>query len=165
MLMFKRMATVGGSIVLALAAPASAACTGEFAALAKVAGGDADLLLKEPVVRARLAELMGPELGHLEDSLAVAGPIGLSNCELVVEGNSAHKGGEQNAILSFSLYYGVITVGTRERGQLSIWSTRHKSRKRGNYSHLPAHVRDWLYVAAGGFRSRLKLPANTTMMH
>ncbi len=149
--------------MIALAAPSSAACTGEFAELARYAGGDPRRFLEDRAVSSRAAALMANDLARVRTSLAVSGAVDLINCELVVQGNARHRGGEQNAILSFSLYSGIMTVGILDRDRVIIWSTPHRFREQGSYSHLPAHVRDWAYVAAGGFRSRSEPPAAVSM--
>jgi hypothetical protein len=148
--------------IFTLASPASAMCTGELAELASYAGGSASAFLENPTVSSRVSSL-GIDLTRLKSSLAVSGVVDLINCELVVEGNAAHRGGEQNAILSLSLYSGIMTVGMLDEGRVRLWSTPHGSREQGNYSHLPVHIRDWAYVAAGRFGSRSAPPPGVSM--
>jgi hypothetical protein len=150
--------------MLALASPASAMCTGDLAALARYAGGDPLRFLEDPAVRSRATTLMGNDFTRLRTNLAVSGTVALIDCELVVEGNALHRGGELAAILSLSLYSGIMTVGMLDHGRVLIWSTPHRFREQGNYSHLPAHVRDWVAVAAGGFLSRGSPPDGASMV-
>jgi hypothetical protein len=148
-----------------LAAPgaAQASCSGRFAKLAALAGADQGQFLTHRAVRTRLAQLMGPELAHLKTNLSVAGPVALVGCELVVEGNAPHQGGEQNALVSFDLYRGIVTSAILDHGRVFVRSTIDRSRDPNEYSHLPAHVRDWVFVAANGFRSRIEPPRNLTI--
>jgi hypothetical protein len=148
--------------LLAVSGAAEASCSGRFANLTALAGGDQGQFLRHPAVSSRLAQLMGPELTHLKTNLSVAGPVALVGCELVVEGNAPHQGGEQNAIVSFDLYYGIVTAVILDKGRVLVRSTINRARDPNDYSHLPAHVRDWIFVAANGFRSRVEPPANLT---
>ncbi|MDP9422113.1 MAG: hypothetical protein M3Q19_04650 [Pseudomonadota bacterium] len=150
--------------MLAASTTAEAACPGQFAKLTSLAGGPRDQFLTHPAVSQRMTRLMGQELTHLKKNLSVAGPVALIHCELVVEGNAPHKGGEQNAILSFNLYSGITTVAILDGRRVVLRSTLHRHRAPDNYSHLPAHVRDWIFVAANSFRSRGKPPANVTIL-
>jgi hypothetical protein len=163
--MLKRTITLSSLTLatLGLATPGSA-CSGQYAGLAKYAGREPSLLLENPELSVKLATLMGPELDHLQRNLAVHGYLNLIDCELVVEGNAPHGGGRQNAIVSFNLSWGILTVGMLDNRRIFMWSTRHKTRDHSNYSHLPAHVRDWAYVAANGFRSRGEPVVSATMV-
>jgi hypothetical protein len=156
-------------IALALPSAASADCTGKFAFLAHYAGGYKDKFLQEAVVRSRMRDLMGSELGRLEADLDVSGPVALIDCELVVEGNARHLGGLRNAILSFNIHTGHMTVGVLDQGRVTIATTMPPSTVLDGvvyerlYDHLPAHVRDWAFVAADGFRSRGRPPPNVVV--
>jgi hypothetical protein len=154
---------LGSTIANLLCATPAVACTGELASLTRFAGGDSGSFLAEPAVGSRISALMGRKVAHLRTNLSVAGPVALIDCELVVQGNARHGGGEQNAILSLDVYSGIMTVAILDRERILVWSTPHRSRSPGDYSHLPAHVRDWIYVAAGGFRSRGQPPPGVIM--
>ncbi len=101
---------------------------------------------------------------QLRTNLTVASPIALINCELVVEGNAPHQGGEHNALVSFNLYSGIMTIAMLDHGRVLVRMTRYRYRDPGNYSHLPAHVSDWIYVAANRFRSRSYPPSNVVIL-
>lgn len=149
-------------VALALPSAASARCPGKFASLTKYAGEYPDRFLQEPAIRSRMRALMGPAVNRLETDLAVRGSVGLIGCELVVEGNAAHQGGVRGAILSFNVTSGQMTVGMLEQGSVTIISPT--STGESIYTHLPAHVRDWAFVAANAFRSRIKQPANVRIV-
>jgi hypothetical protein len=139
-------------------------CSGEFAGFRKYVGGLPGAFLKEPAVRTRMESLMGPYLPRLEADLNVTGTVDLIGCELVVEGNARHSGGHHNAILSFSMYSGIMTIGIMAEDRLFVLVTPNSSRSAGIYDHLPAHVRDWMYVAADRFHSRSRQPPNLTRL-
>jgi hypothetical protein len=111
-----------------------------------------------------MVKLMGPYLPRLEADLDVTGTVELINCELVVEGNARHAGGEHGAILSLSMYSGIMTIGLMAQDNLFVLATPNSSRSALIYDHLPAHVRDWLYVAADRFHSRSRQPPNLTRL-
>jgi hypothetical protein len=102
-------------LAVALPSAAYAGCEGKFASMAKYAGAYPDKFLREPVIRSRMLELAGPDLARLKADLAVRRPVALIDCELVVEGNAAHQGGERNGILSFNLLTGQMTIGLLEK--------------------------------------------------
>jgi hypothetical protein len=151
-------------VLLAVALPSTAfaGCPGKFVSLLKYAGESPDRFLQEPVIRSRMRELMGPAQARLETSLSVRGPVALIGCNLVVEGNAPHQGGERGAILSFNVHTGQMTVGMLEQGQVTIVSPEATD-SRFHYSWVPAHVRDWAFVAADAFRSRIKQPMNVAV--
>jgi hypothetical protein len=137
--------------LLAVADAANAACPGRFAYLAKYVGEIPDSALIDPAISSRMTDLMGTQVRRLKTNLSAAVPVALINCELVVEGNAPHQGGQQNAMLSFNLYDGIMTVAILEGDRILVRATKHRHRDPSNYSHLPAHVRDWIYVAANHF--------------
>lgn len=111
-----------------------------------------------------MKKLVGAELSQLETNLTVSGPVALISCELVVEGNAPHQGGGRNAILSVSLYSGRMTAGILDRGRISVFAMPYARGAPLIYDHLPAHVRDWVHVAASGFQSRGKPPADFRLL-
>ena len=155
--MIFRLAIIG--VVLALGSPASAACSGKFASMAKLAGGEPSVLMRNPAVKSAMKQVLGTAQKQLKKSLKVHGWVDLIDCQLVVEGNARHGGGVRNAVLSFSLYDGSLSVGLMDHGRVTVFSS-HSSEKSFIYDYLPAYVRDWAYVAANGFRSRGSPPAN-----
>jgi hypothetical protein len=150
-------------ILLALPGAASAACVGEYAPLAKYAGGEPSKFLDSPPVKARLKALLGSAEARFKEDLEVSGPVDLIGCELVLNGNAAHQGGERNAVVSFGLYNGKTTAGIYEKGRVTILTEDRTATTPYHYDHLPAHVRDWVLVASGGFRSRVLPPANVVV--
>lgn len=149
--------------MLLLPGPAHAACAGKFASMAKYAGGPQSRLLADPAIKVRVSALMGPALDRLKTSLLVGGPVDLIGCELVVNGNAPHQGGERNAILSFSLSTGRMTAGLMERERIYIVTSPAAPGVTFQYDWLPSHVRDWAVVAAQRFRTRGTPPANVTL--
>jgi hypothetical protein len=133
-----------------------ALCSGRFSNLMKYVGDMPREFIEEPEVSSRMANLMGQTLPRLKANLDVSGTVDLIGCELVVQGNARHQGGEHNAILSFSVYSGKMTVGMLDGKELVV---RTNPAGTEVYDHLPAHVRDWLFIAASGFRSRGEPPA------
>jgi hypothetical protein len=160
----KQMRWVAFLALLAVSSTANAACSGRFAHLKSFAGEYPDRFLKNPVVQSRMSRLMGAELAHLKRNLLATPPVALIDCELVVEGNAPHQGGNQNAILSFNLYSGIMTVAILDGDRVLVRTTKHRYRDWSNYSHLPAHVRDWIYVAADHFHSRGHPPSNVVLL-
>jgi hypothetical protein len=150
-------------ILLVLPGAASAACVGRYAPLAKYAGGEPSKFLDSPPVKARIKALLGPAAARFKEDVEVSGPVELRGCELVLDGNAAHQGGERNAIVSFSLYNGKTTAGIYEKGLVTILTEDRAATTPYHYDYLPAHVRDWALVASGGFRSRMLPPANVVV--
>ncbi len=150
--------------VLALPSPAFAACEGKFAARAKYAGNYPDGFLRDAAIKSRIQTLLGPAMRRFLESLQVSGPVALIDCELTVEGNAPHEGGIQNAILSFNLSNGAMTAGLLDHGRVTIVTSEVSATKPSNYSYLPAHVRDWAFVAINGFRARGTPPAGIIVL-
>ena len=149
--------------LLTVASQANAACPGRFAHLAKFAGEQPSRLLEQREIATGLRDLMGEELARLRTNLSIGAPVALIGCEVVVQGNAPHQGGERGAIMSFDLYHGVMTIAMLDGDHINIRATRHGTRDPADYSHLPAHVQDWVYVASNGFRSRGSLPTSAVM--
>jgi hypothetical protein len=164
--MLKRLAaaTIAALAAFACAAPTRAACTGTLAPLLKYAGGDAEPFLAAPAIATRMATLMGPVLDTLKDDLMVAGPVGLVDCDLVVEGNAPHQGGERDAILDVNVYSGAMTVGIQDRDRVAVLAMPPSPHAALTYDALPAQVRDWTHIAAARFRSRIAPPPGLTIL-
>lgn len=130
-------------------------CSGRFASLLKHVGNMPREFFEEPEISSRMANLMGQASSRLKTNLDVSGTVDLIGCELVVQGNARHQGGTHHAIFSFSIYSGKMTVGMLDGKDLVVRTSPAGAKV---YDHLPAHVRDWLYIAASGFQSRGEPP-------
>lgn len=142
------------ALLASIACPftASAACTGKLAAMQAYAGNyvsDKDLLAA-PAVAARLQQLPAPLREHLERNLGVAGLIDLVDCSLLLTGNAAHEGGEEDAIVAVDLYSGAVTVAIHSHGRTDIYLDKDPTVGSG-YAAVPRPVRQWAVLADMGF--------------
>lgn len=142
---------------------AFAACSGKFSTLSKYIGSDPGEFLRVGDVSSRIQAVLGKSATQLLRNLEVSGSVGLIDCELTVEGNARHEGGEQNAILSFNIYNGATTAGILSGGKVTIFTSISSASDPAKYSYLPAHVRDWAFIATRGFNSRENPPAGVVV--
>lgn len=153
---FRRNASLAALLMLTgLPVVASAACSGKLAALQSYAGNSVSdwNLPAAPAVAARLSRLPAPIHQHLERNLDVAGPIDLIGCHLVLSGNAAHMGGEENAIVDVNLYSGAVTIALHSHGQTDIYldADPTASTLGGLYGAVPGAVKQWAVLADLGF--------------
>lgn len=97
------------------------ACSGKFSNLSKYIGSNPGQLLRLGDVSSRIQAVLGKSATQLLRNLKVNRSVGLIDCELTVEGNAWHEGGEQNAILSFKIYNGATTPGILNGGKVTIF--------------------------------------------
>ncbi len=140
-------------------ATAGEVCPGRWSHLMIYAGSDeTNQLLDEPKVSTALKALMGSELNHLRHNLDVRGAADLRGCDLVLEGNAPHAGGEENGIVSISLYSGTVAAAILSGGRITIYQND------SNYAAVPIGIKDWLAVVATGFNYRFAPPKGATLV-
>jgi hypothetical protein len=138
-------------------------CPGQYSKMRDLAGGDADKLIRSAFVLPRIHRIMGPLAPQYIEALDVNNGVSLVSCELVVEGNAKHKGGVNEAILSFRLYDGAISAGVLDGGKVTIFAPSFLAKKDFQYSFLSTYIRDWAYIAIHGFVSRKNPPVNLVL--
>lgn len=166
-----RMLIRGATMFLALvtAVPAMAVCTSHAngADLMKYIGtnyGDLPKTLDaDPAVYDRLRRLPPAVLAHLHRNLEVRGPVDLVSCHLVVNGNAAHEGGMENAIVDVDLYSGEVTAALLSQGRITLYVSRGANANAA-YNTLPTSVRWWAAMAATGFEAADHAPPATEIV-
>lgn len=157
-----RTVPLTGLVLLLVVASAVAsspvlACSGKHADWVRYAGTrDQHKLLAEPVVAAQLRRLPAPVRRHLMRNLAVAGTIDLVSCDLVIAGNAEHMGGAENAIVDVNLYSGTLSAAILGRGHIDIYADIAGMPAGMEYDVVPLSIKDWVGVAAEGFRTRMQ---------
>jgi hypothetical protein len=102
--------------------------------------------------------LLGTELEHLLENLSVRGSADLKSCELVIEGNADHRGGEENGIVAVSLYSGTVAAGLFSGGRFTLYV------QGDDYFSVPLSIKDWIAVVVTAFDYRFEPPANTRLV-
>lgn len=159
----------GQLLVAALAAanlvlPAAAcACSssGKLAGLLHYAGqsrGADGGMDADPAVLAHLQRLPDEVRAHLHRNLDVQGTVDLVSCHLVIEGNAAHEGGLENAILDVNLYSGAVTAGLLSGGRITIYLDSDPTAGTRYDASVPPAVRTWAALAASGFHPLAQPP-------
>jgi hypothetical protein len=140
-------------------AAAQDVCPGAWARLLPYAGSyDTDALLGDRDVAAALSSLLGAQRDHLLANLSVRGAADLVSCNLVIEGNADHRGGEENAIVAISLGSGTVAAAMLSDGRVKIYAVGD------DYFSVPIPIKDWLAVAAAQFGYRFDPPANVDLV-
>ena len=141
--------------------------TGKLAGLLHYAGssrGDITTTLEDdPAVRARLERVPASVRAHLKRNLDVRGPVDLVACHLVLSGNAAHMGGEENAILDVNLYSGAVTAALLSHGRIIIYLDQDPTAGSTYDAAVPVAVRWWAAMAANGFSAAAKPPPNARL--
>jgi hypothetical protein len=144
------------------------ACSGKLAGLMSYAGtytGEAHVPLDaNPAVRTRLDRLPESVREHLARNLDARGAVDLIGCHLVLSGNAAHRGGEENAVLDVNLYSGAVTVGLLSRGRIDIYLDEDSTAGTGYTGSVPPAVRWWAAMAAGAFSAAQRPPPGTRVV-
>jgi hypothetical protein len=118
---------------------------------------DSDKLLADPIVKPRLAELLGSELAHLKKNLDVRGPIGVVGGMLTLSGNAPHQGLLENGFVGVSLYNGAVYACILSRGRIDVYGREQK------YQYLPDAVRDWIVWAWATPQLNGRAPSNVVL--
>jgi hypothetical protein len=140
-------------------AEAQGNCEGKWARLSVYAGSyDIDPVLNDSEVSVALTKMLGSERAHLLENLNVGGVIDLISCNLVIDGNAAHRGGEENAVLVLKLFDGTITAGMLTEGRIRIFTGSE------SYANVPLPLKDWIAVVNSEFRFRFDPPANADLI-
>jgi hypothetical protein len=132
---------------------AQAACAGKLASLQSYAGKylATDNLLAAPAVAVLLQRLPENERARLKRNLDVSGPIELSGCHLVVSGNAAHMGTEQDAMLDVDLVSGTAIVAIHAGGRIDVYVLVDQRAASPRWDSLPRRLREWAVRADMGF--------------
>ncbi|MGQ0703661.1 MAG: hypothetical protein ACT4PM_11070 [Gemmatimonadales bacterium] len=115
---------------------------------------DKDALLRERAVRTELIRLLGTERAHLERNLFVSGSIDLLGGWLVVTGNAAHGGGEEEAVVCMAEPPLTVHVALLSGGRIQVFT------RAAGYDGLPICIKDWITQANSGHRDRFSRPPN-----
>ncbi len=118
---------------------------------------ETDQLLAEPRVQRELALLLGSEEQHLRRNLFVTGSIDVLGGMLVISGNAAHQGGEEEAVLCIAeplaIHGAILTAG-----RVKVYS------RVPDYEALPLCIKDWITQANSGHRDRWQRPTNVELV-
>jgi hypothetical protein len=150
----------GGALVVLLAwvAGAHGDAAAARAMLLRYAGSyDSAPLLQEPVVRAELARLLGPERGHLERNLDVSGSVDVIGGVLAVSGNAPHRGTEEEAVVCVVPPGSAVEAAILSRGVVTVFT------RAPDYAQVTLCVKDWITLANAGHADRLKQPGNVRL--
>jgi len=125
----------------------------------RYAGGyEWDALLREPPVRAELGRLLGAELAHLERNLFVSGTIDLIGGWLVVTGNAAHGGGEEEAVVCIWGDRFSVSVGILSGDTIRVFTPAT------TYDGVPICIKDWITQVNSGHRDRFEPAGNVRLV-
>ena len=149
------------SLAAALLLPASLAFAQAGPLTKKYAGShDTDALLKEPAVRARLEAMVGTQLPKLKQNLNVIGAVELVGGALVLSGNAAHKGGEEEGIVCVADGAPAphVEAAIFSKGKITIFTPGPQ------YDHVMRCVKDWITQVNSGHRDRFTQPKNVQLV-
>ncbi len=96
-----------------------------------------DKFLKDPLVSSELKHVVGASLGHLKNNLSVIGPIALAGGVLSVDGNAAHMGGEENAVLCVDTARNSVNAAILSAGKVRVYS------RQSSFDALPGCIKEW----------------------
>lgn len=120
---------------------------------------DTDGLLKEPAVRAELQRVVGGQLPKLMQNINVRGPVDHYGGSLMVVGNAAHKGGEEEGVVCVNPYApSLVEAGIFSKGKVTVFATADK------YEYLTLCVKDWITQVNSGHRDRFTQPKNVQVV-
>lgn len=135
-----------------------AACTGEYAGLETYAGQYAsDSFFDEPLIASSLARLPLELRTHLRRNLSVSGSFGLADCHIVLTGNAAHMGTEQDAMLDVDLATGTILAVIHDRVRVDVYriDAAASDAPLPSWSSLPEWMQEWIVKADTGFSEQV----------
>ena len=118
---------------------------------------DSQKLLADPIVKAQLAHLMGPQLRHLLNNLNVHGPIGLEDGMLILSGNAPNMGMMENGFLGVKLYNGEAVACLFTHGRVEVFTKQPK------FDYLAQAVRQWAVWILASAQLRGRQPSNIVM--
>jgi hypothetical protein len=126
--------------------------------LREFAGSDnTDALLRHPLVRLQLQQLLRGDLAHLERNLNVKGPVDVIGGWLSISGNAPHGGTEQEAVVCVSTHNTEVVAAIYSSGIVTAFS------RDGSYSNLPLCIKDWVTQANSRHKDRSQQPPNVRM--
>jgi len=115
---------------------------------------DTDELLKEPKIRAELAQVLGQELRHLHSNLNTHGHVDFVGGSMAISGNAAHRGGEEEAVVCIDAHTMLVHAAILSRATITVF-TRSK-----DYRSLPQCITDWIILVNSGKRGPFEKPKN-----
>lgn len=122
-----------------------------------VNSGDSQKLFADPIVKAQLVHLMGPQLRHLHTNLDVHGPIGVQDGMLILTGNAPHMGMEENGFLGVKLYNGEVVACIYTHDRVEVFTKQPK------FDYLSQAVHQWAVWILASARLQGRQPANIVM--
>lgn len=102
---------------------------------------DTDGLLRHPRVRPQLAALLGSERAHLERNLEVRGSVDVVGGELSIDGNAAHGGTEEEAVVCISGDGPTVTAAILSGGVITVYAGVN------GYDEITRCIKDWITQA------------------
>ncbi|MBS0317919.1 MAG: hypothetical protein JSR49_12410, partial [Proteobacteria bacterium] len=81
----------------------------------------------------------------------VTGPVQLDACHLVLSGNAAHMGTEQDAMLDVDLASGTVIAAIHSGGRIDIYTVADPAAAAPGWDALPHTLREWAVRADMGF--------------
>jgi hypothetical protein len=127
--------------------------------LQKYAGSDDwQSLYAHPKVLPQLQKLLGPELRHLRNNLEVTGSVDVVGGDLTINGNAAHQGTEEEAVVCISTYNLEANAAIFSKRTVTIYS--HAS----SYEYLSRCIKDWITLVNSQHRDRTIQPKNVRIV-
>ncbi len=118
---------------------------------------DGQKLLADPIVKAQLAHLMGPQVSHLLKDLDVHGPIGVQDGMLILTGNAPNMGMEENGFIGVKLYNGEVVACIFTHGHVEVFTKQPK------FDYLSQAVHQWAVWILASAQLQGRQPANVVM--
>ena len=158
--MNRRLATCALALLLSVPIATSAQAPTRLLLKKYIGNPDTDALLKEPTVRPQLEALLGKQLPKLIANLNVKGDIELVGGALTLNDNAAHKGGEEEAVVSIADQGPVpyVEAAIFSKGKVTVFS------KSPQYEGLMICVKDWITQVNSGHRDRFTQPKNVQLV-
>ena len=155
------VAAIGMAALFASATAAQGDEATQRAMIAKYVGSDdTDAFLKEPVVRAELQKLLGPELKHLMHNLNVKGTVDLIHGSLSLSGNAPHQGTEEEAVVCVTVLLSNVNVEAAilSKDTVMVFTRAEK------YDGTTLCIKDWITLANSRHVGRVEQPANVRVI-
>lgn len=122
---------------------------------------DVEAFLAEPAIQAELHALLGATLERVMENLYATAGVEYYGSGLLVSGNAAHAGGEEEAIVCVQPSSGLpqVHVGVHSKGRITLYSRHEK------YEHLPTCIKDWVGLTNARHAHRLQRPQNVRLVN
>lgn len=123
-----------------------------------VGSSNSEGFLNEPAVRAELQKMVGAELPRLLKNLNVKGDVDLVSGQLVVSGNAAHAGGEEEGIVCVLPEPLKVEAAIASKGRITLFTRAEK------YEYASLCVKDWITQFNSSHRDRFQQPKNVQVV-